>query len=96
MESLRDSSTFCCSIAQCSEQLIVGCDCTESGCSGSVVRELVVRVIVKLMIAAPAGVGIVENEVIWMGLYSDSLASCASRAAFRTVTNLRQTEPSVF
>ena len=47
----------------------------------------VVRFILGVTIAAPAGVIIVAAEVIWMGLYNVSLASLSNNAAFCNVTS---------
>ena len=52
-----------------------------------VLAVVVVRLIVRLTIAGPAGVGIVRADVMWMRIDIDRLAGRSNNAAFRTVTS---------
>ena len=53
----------------------------------------VVRVVVRLPIAAPTDVGIVAAELIWIGLHTDALARRSKNPLFCTARSSGRNEP---
>ena len=83
LESVGGNSGFRCSIAFNVRRNSSAVE------SGKVVGKVVgiVRLVVCLKIAAPAGVGIVAGDVMWTGLYIDCLPRCSTKDDFTPVTS---------